>query len=117
MHLFFHKLLAPNTKRGRGTKPLPEEQASQVLEESFLALDITVSEPVEGIRPVISTSLRQTGEYLLLGGHGLGTHSVLGLALISAMRSLYLALSEVTVRTACGERERNKSEISEEIQI
>lgn len=36
-------------------------------------------------------------EYLLLGGHGLGTHSVFGLAFNSAMRSLYLALSEDTV--------------------
>ncbi len=44
-------------------------------------------------------------EYLLLGGHGLGTHSVFGLALISAMRSLNLALSEDTVLNACREKE------------
>lgn len=50
-------------------------------------------------------------KYLLLGGHGLGTHSVLGLALISERRSLYLALSEVTVMYACGDR-KSLSDIS-----
>lgn len=48
-------------------------------------------------------------EYLLLGGHGLGFHSVLGLALISAMRSLNLALSPVTVLYACGQRKQSES--------
>lgn len=39
--------------------------------------------------------------YLLLGGHGLGTHSVFGLALIWATRSLNLFWSPDTVLTAC----------------
>ncbi len=51
-------------------------------------------------------------EYLLLGGHGLGTHSTLGLALISAMRSLNLAWSVDTVLYACGERKKSESDIS-----
>ena len=34
---------------------------------------------------------------LLFGGHGLGVHSVLGLAFISATRSLNLSWSDVTV--------------------
>lgn len=45
---------------------------------------------------------------LLFGGHGLGVHSVLGLALISAIRSLNLALSEVTVLYAWREKKHNK---------
>lgn len=41
---------------------------------------------------------------LLFGGHGLGVHSVLGLALISAIRSLNLAPSEITVLYAWKEK-------------
>lgn len=41
---------------------------------------------------------------LLFGGHGLGVQSVLGLALISAIRSLNLAPSDITVLYAWREK-------------
>lgn len=47
-----------------------------------------------------------------MGGHGLGVHSVLGLALISAMRSLNLSPSEVTVLYAWEEKTTKTHQLS-----
>lgn len=54
---------------------------------------------------------------LLLGGQGLGTHSVLGLAFSSATRSLNLVLSEDTVLNACKDKKNHECNISVPIHI